>query len=218
MPFTILDVIVIVVVLISAVLAMVRGLVREVLSVASWVAAVAAAYFLYGSLLPFVRPYFDSNTVSTIVAAGVIFFVALIVASFVTMKIADVVIDSRVGAVDRSLGFFFGAARGILLLVVALLFFKWMVDPLPKWVADAKSRPMLDSLGEKLMAALPEDLEAKLREHGGSGGGTGTPETSPAPEESGDADPEPDTDAGPSNAARQGLNRLIQGGGGGAGN
>ena len=68
------------------------------------------------------------------------------------------------------------------------------------------------------MAALPEDLEAKLREHGGSGGGTGTPETSPAPEESGDADPEPDTDAGPSNAARQGLNRLIQGGGGGAGN
>jgi membrane protein required for colicin V production len=219
MPFTILDVIVIVVVLISAVLAMVRGLVREVLSVASWVAAVAAAYLFYGSLLPFVRPYFDSNTVSTIVAAGVIFFIALIVASFVTMKIADVVIDSRVGAVDRSLGFFFGAARGILLLVVALLFFKWMVDPLPKWVADAKSRPMLDTLGERLMAALPDDIEAELNKRRGGGGGSGGGTTeNPAPEESGDAVPEPDADPGPSNAARQGLNRLIQGGGGGTGN
>ena len=54
MPFAILDIVVLVVVLISAVLAMVRGFVREVLSVAAWVAAVAAAYFLYGSLLPLV--------------------------------------------------------------------------------------------------------------------------------------------------------------------
>jgi membrane protein required for colicin V production len=216
MPFTILDVIVLIVVLISAVLAMARGLVREVLSIASWVAAVAAAYFLYGSLLPLVRPYFDSNTVSTIVAAGAIFFVALIVASFVTMKIADVVIDSRVGAVDRALGFFFGAGRGLLLLVVALLFFKWLVDPLPGWVAQAKTRPMLDSLGEKLVAALPDDIEAELnkRRGGGNGGaapdaGTQTPEE--PPDESG-----ADTDAGPSTAARQGLDRLIQSGGGNA--
>ena len=70
MPLTVLDVIVIVVVLISAVLAMVRGFVREVLSVASWVAAAAAAYFLYKPVLPLVQPYIDSNTVATIVVGG----------------------------------------------------------------------------------------------------------------------------------------------------
>ena len=128
MPVTILDVIVVVVVLISAILAMVRGFVREVLSVASWVAAAAAAYFFYPHVLPLVQPYFDSNTVATIVAAAAIFFVALIVASYITMKISDFVIDSRVGAIDRVLGFVFGAVRGLLLMIVAVWFFDLLVQ------------------------------------------------------------------------------------------
>lgn len=162
MPVTVLDVIVIVVVLISAGLAMVRGFVREVLSVASWVAAAAAAYYFYKSLLPLVEPYFDNRTIAIIVSAAVIFFVALIVASYITMKISDFVIDSRVGAIDRAFGFIFGAVRGILLLVIALLFFNWLVPAPPAWVADARTKPFLDNLGEQLMAALPEDAEASL--------------------------------------------------------
>ena len=123
MSLTVLDLIVIVVVLVSATLAMVRGFVREVLSVASWLAAVGAAYLLYKPLVPLVKPYIESGTIATIVAAAVIFFIALIVASYITTKISDFVIDSRVGALDRGLGFLFGAARGLLLLVIALLFF-----------------------------------------------------------------------------------------------
>jgi len=188
MPVTVLDVIVIVVVLISAVLAMVRGFVREVLSVASWVAAAAAAYYFYKSLLPLVAPYFDNKTVAIIVSAAVIFFVALIVASYITMKISDFVIDSRVGAVDRAFGFIFGAVRGVLLLVIALLFFNWLVPAPPAWVADARTKPFLDNLGEQLMAALPEDAEATLlnRIKGvGSGGSddaadSGAPDAAPA--------------------------------------
>jgi membrane protein required for colicin V production len=34
--------------------------------------------------------------------------------SIITVKISDVVLDSRIGAVDRSLGFLCGAARGFL--------------------------------------------------------------------------------------------------------
>ena len=148
MPVTVLDVIVLVVVLISAVLAMVRGFVREVLSVASWVAAAAAAYYFYKSLLPLVEPYFDNRTIAIIVSAAAIFFVALIVASYITMKISDFVIDSRIGAIDRAFGFIFGAVRGVLLLVIALLFFNWLVPAPPAWVADARTKPFLDNLGE----------------------------------------------------------------------
>lgn len=206
MHFTILDVILIVVVLISAVLAMARGFVREVLSVASWVSAVAAAYFLYPSLLPTVQSYFDSKTVATIVSAAVIFFIALIVMSFVTMKIADFVIDSRVGAIDRALGFVFGALRGLLLVVIAVLFFDWLVQAPPGWVANAQSRPMLETLGAKLMAALPDDIEAALnRRRGGDGGDTPGSDASRTP----DDEPQ-DADPGPSRAAREGLNRLIE--------
>ncbi|MCW5695360.1 MAG: CvpA family protein [Bauldia sp.] len=165
MNFTLFDAIVLAVVLISALLAMVRGFVREVLSVASWVLAALAAFYFYESLLGVIYPnLIASETIATIVAVAVIFFVALIIATWITIRIADFVIDSRVGAVDRLLGFVFGAARGVLLLVIAFFFFSWLVplDEQPDWIANAETRPMLDNLGEQLVSVLPEDVEAML--------------------------------------------------------
>ena len=164
MPITMLDGILIGVTLFSAVLAMVRGFSREVLSVASWIAAVVAAYYFYPLLTPYLSDYIANVTVATVTSAGIIFLVALIVVSVLTMRLADLVIDSRIGALDRTLGFLFGAARGILLVAVAMLFFNWLVagPQQPVWITDAKSKPLLDSIGIQLVDLLPEDADATL--------------------------------------------------------
>ncbi len=75
------------------------------------------------------------------VSATAIFFVTLVVVSIITVKISDVILDSKVGALDRSLGFLFGAARGLLLGVVAFQFFGWLVPEKsqPEWVRTAKT-------------------------------------------------------------------------------
>jgi membrane protein required for colicin V production len=172
------------------------------------VAAVAAPDFFYKPLVPLVKPYVESGTVSTIIAAAVVFFIALIIASYITTRISDFVIDSRVGAFDRALGFVFGAARGLLLLVIALLFFSWLVQTPPSWVASARTKPMLDNLGERLMAALPEDVESSLLKRFKS------TDTDVAP--SGDiVPPSEDSSAAPADPAygsgsRQNLDQLIQ--------
>ncbi len=160
MPITIFDGIVIGVVLFSAVLAMVRGFSREVLSIVSWGGSAAAAYYLYPLLVPYAQHYTDDARIAIAGSAAVVFLIALIVISFITMRIADFIIDSRIGALDRTLGFLFGAARGLLLLVVAVAFWNWLVDPAhrPDWVNNAKSKPFLDSLVVKLESALPEQL------------------------------------------------------------
>jgi membrane protein required for colicin V production len=210
-PLTILDIVVIVVVLISATLAMVRGFVREVLSIASWLAAAAAAYFLYKPLVPLVRPYIESTPAASAIAAGAVFFIALIIASYVTTKISDFVIDSRVGAVDRALGFVFGAARGMLLMVIAVFFFGWLVDPPPTWVANAQSKPMLDDLGEKLKAALPEDIESQLQKFGSHDDDAPAPTDATPPADTGEETIAPvpgDPDYG--TTTRQNLDQLIQ--------
>jgi membrane protein required for colicin V production len=163
MPLTLLDLIVIGVTLFSALLAMVRGFSREVLAVASWAAAALAALMFYKPVMPFVQPYVNSETIATAAAAGIVFLVVLIVVTLVTMKIADFIIDSRIGALDRALGFVFGAARGVLLLVVATLFFNWLVaENQPDWIETAKSKPWLDNLGERLIAAMPEDPQGMI--------------------------------------------------------
>jgi membrane protein required for colicin V production len=160
MPITLLDGILVGFTLVSAMLAMVRGFSREVLSVVSWAAAAAAAFFFYKPVLPYVQPYVDNDKIAMAAAAGIVFIVALIVVSVITMKLADWIIDSRIGALDRTLGFLYGAARGILVVAVALLFFNWLAGAkAPAWVADAKSRPLLESIGAKLESLLPEDPE-----------------------------------------------------------
>ncbi|MBX5240808.1 CvpA family protein [Rhizobium sp. NLR22b] len=165
MPITIFDGIVIGVVLFSAVLAMVRGFSREILSIASWGGSAAAAYYLYPYLLPYAKKYTDDDRIAIAGSAAVVFLIALIVISFITMKIADFIIDSRIGALDRTLGFLFGAARGLLLMVVAVAFWNWLVDVdhRPAWVNEAKSKPFLDSMVVKLKAVLPEQFAQMIQ-------------------------------------------------------
>ncbi|MCO4319765.1 CvpA family protein [Phyllobacterium sp. 21LDTY02-6] len=191
MPITLLDGILLGITLVSAVLAMVRGFSREVLSVVSWAAAAIAAYVFFRPVVPFLTRYISNETIAQIAAAALVFIVTLIIVSIITMKIADFIIDSRIGALDRTLGFLFGAARGILLVVVAMLFFNWLVtDNQPAWVAEAKSKPMIDSLGAKLVALLPEDPEATIQRLKPGAATDAAPDSTTEPEPKEDIPPE----------------------------
>jgi membrane protein required for colicin V production len=161
MPITLLDVILLVVMLVSALLAMVRGFMREVLSIASWAAAALLTLYAYPRLKPIVLQYFSNDIVASAVTIGGVFLGTLLVVSIVTIKISDMILDSRVGALDRTLGFLFGLARGLVIVVVAYLFFDWLVPDRskPEWVLKAKSKIVLSGTGEWLKNQLPEDPE-----------------------------------------------------------
>ncbi len=162
MSVELLDIILIFLMLVSGLLAMVRGFSREVLSIGSWVVALILAFLFHKSLAPYLAQYtasFTSNEdVPLIVAGAIIFVVALILVSLITIKIADLIVDSRIGALDRTLGFIFGAARGFLLVTVVTLFAEFLIsEQVPTWVTDAKSKPMIDSVGQSIINAIPED-------------------------------------------------------------
>jgi membrane protein required for colicin V production len=165
MPISILDLVVIGVVLMSALLAAVRGFTREVLAIVAWVAAAAAAWFLHPLLLPYVKQHIANPTVSLVAAIGGLFIVTLIVVSIITVKISDLILDSKIGALDRTLGFVFGAARGLLICVVGWVFLAWLVQgKMPEWASAARSRPMLENTGNALVAMLPDNPEGLLKQ------------------------------------------------------
>jgi membrane protein required for colicin V production len=147
------------VILISALLAMVRGFTREVLAIASWAAAAVAAIYLHPMVEPYLvgYPYMDKENVRPLAAMAIIFLVTLVLVSIVTVKLSDLVLDSKIGALDRSLGFVFGAARGFLLCVIAFMFFQWLVQgDEPAMSKNARMRPVMIETGEKLIAMLPD--------------------------------------------------------------
>lgn len=153
------------VVLISALLATMRGFTREILSLATWAGSAIIAWYVYDNYPNFARGYIAEQTFADIATIVGTFFICLIVLHLLTMKIADIVVDSKIGPLDRSLGFAFGGLRGLLLAVIAMIFASWLFgDGLPNWVKNAKTRPMLNSLGDDLVSALPDDLENQINQ------------------------------------------------------
>lgn len=163
-----------VLVLISAVLATARGLTREVLSLVTWAGSAAIAVYMWKYHPEIARGFIAEKHVADAATVVVTFIVALIVLHLITMRIADFVVDSRVGALDRALGFVFGVLRGVLIAIVVVIFGLFLIpDPssLPAWASKSKSLPFLTQAGNTLIAALPQGLENQvngLLKHGGS--------------------------------------------------
>ena len=152
-----------VLVLISAILATARGLTREVLSLATWAGSAAIAIYMWLYHPEIARGYIAEQLVADIATVVVTFIVALIILHLITMRIADFVVDSKIGPLDRTLGFVFGAARGILIAVVLVVFGQWLLgESLPPWAANSKSLPFFTNLGNSLIAALPPNLEQQV--------------------------------------------------------
>ena len=128
---TIIDGAVIAIVLISGILAFARGFMRELTSIAGWVGAAVVAYFLAPRAeslmyeIPLLNGLIDQSCNLAMMAAfAIVFVIALIVLSLFAPLLASVVRGRAIGTVDKGLGFLFGLARGVLLVVVALFVYE----------------------------------------------------------------------------------------------
>ena len=162
MPISWLDVILIIIMLVSGFLAMVRGFTREVLSIFSWAVAAVAALYLTPKYWQTVESYFPSPAFAQIGFAAGVFIITLIVVSLITFRISDRVLDSRVGALDRTMGFIFGLARGFLLVAIVFILFSALARDQPTWITEAKSYPILKQTQVAIELLMPLNPEQYL--------------------------------------------------------
>jgi len=163
MPVTLLDIFLLVVMLISGLLAMIRGFMREVLSIAAWGIAALVTVYAFPKASALAQQYVGNEMASKGVAIVGVFLITLLVISIITVRISDMILDSRVGALDRTLGFLFGLGRGFLIVVIAYTFFDWFVPAKkPDWIQNSKSLVVLKESGDWLKRQLPEDPEGTI--------------------------------------------------------
>jgi membrane protein required for colicin V production len=167
MPFEILDLILGGIMLLSGLLALTRGFTREVLSLISWGMAAAAGLFaaFNPNLVALAEEYVQSDTIAKIGVGGGVFLIVLIVLSMISVRIADWVLDSAAGPFDRTFGLIYGLGRGLLLVVIAYLFYVWLVPPENRedWVRNARSLAMIEQTGVFVTDFLPVDIRDTLR-------------------------------------------------------
>jgi membrane protein required for colicin V production len=170
MPVQWLDVILIVIMLISAFLAMLRGLTREMLSIMSLALAALAALLAWSTYHDRAKELVGSETLGSALLVVIVFTIVLVVVSIVTIRLADRVLDSRIGAIDRTLGFVFGLIRGLIIVAVAfeLAVHFWQKEGMPPWVTKARSLPMIESTGNAMLRLLPDNPASWFQNKGAS--------------------------------------------------
>jgi len=223
----VVDIAILAVLLLSALAAFSRGIVREVLAVASWIVAIFAVVYLLAPLRPFLRQYITYNLAADIITGAVIFVVALAICATLSSYLSRNIRSSAMGAIDRSLGLLFGLARGVVLVCLAYMLMAWVMPvekERPAWLQQARSMPMVASAAEYLRSLVPADMlqrgtasaesvrrgvedavgvGQRLQDTGGAGG----PPPPPAPPNNA----APNDPSGYKDSERKDLNRLFQG-------
>ena len=162
MPVNGLDLAVIIILLLSAILAFLRGFVHEVLSIAAWVVAVFAVVYGLPIGQPLARDLIPNTLFADIAAAVIIFLVTLVICSILTKMMAKTIQASALNNLDRSLGFVFGLARGLLIFGAVLIVLDWVYndDARPDWVESAKTLPVIEATSDLMMDLMPEGFMA----------------------------------------------------------
>jgi membrane protein required for colicin V production len=157
-----------------------------------------------------------------VISAVGIFIVAYAVSAAFTSRWSGGLMDlhERAELLDRTLGFIFGLARGLLIVTVAYLFFAWLVpnpDDQPDWIRTARTKPAVESTAALLFSLAPQPGSGTTRQE------TAPPRASaPAPrQEAAPAPAQPrqtapdsgaDRENGPgyNPSERRGLDRLFE--------
>lgn len=165
---TILDYIYVGVILASTVWATIRGGVYETIATLSWVAAAVAARFASPVLDTWLQAWFklSESTVGTLVASYfVVFFAILMLVGFFNQKLRDRIQESMMKVTDHTLGVIFGIVRGIVVMGIVYWIALWYYSDapfLPPWIADARTRPVMQLTAVKLDQWFVPGPENKL--------------------------------------------------------
>ena len=154
---TVLDYIYVAVVIISTIWATVRGGIYETIATVSWVVAAFAARFISPYLDGLLQNWFKlpNSTVVTLVASYfIVFFVILVVVGIINQKLRERIQDSVLSVTDKTLGVIFGIIRSVIVMGFVYWGMLWYYSDvprgLPQWIAEARTRPVMQLTAVKL--------------------------------------------------------------------
>jgi len=152
---TIFDYLVIFVLAASVIIGVVRGLVKEVLSLLSWVIALVAANAYAAPLAQMLPPAVPGDVLRLIIA-----FLALFIGARILMGLLSLALDALIDAgglslIDRTLGMVFGAARGLVIVLAAVILCEMTSLPKQDFWKHAVLSPYAETGARMVLPYLP---------------------------------------------------------------
>lgn len=151
-PLTAADFAVLGILLVSGLFATYRGFLNETLSIVAYAVAAVGAVVMAPLLKPLAQSLVGPDWLAYGLSLVGLFLVLLIPLSFVSFKISESVQGSPIGPLDRSLGFVFGVARGLVVVGAAYLVFSLLAPAKdhPEWIKEARLLPVVKGTADVL--------------------------------------------------------------------
>ncbi|WP_211441072.1 CvpA family protein [Collimonas humicola] len=160
---TIFDYLVLFVLLCSVVISTLRGLVKEVLSLASWVIALIVANAYGQNLAELLPDAIPGNVTRLIVAFLALFIGVRLLMMLLSMALDAVIKASGLGLVDHGLGVVFGLARGLVIVLAAVLVCGATAIPRQPFWRDAMLSPLAETAARTAIPYLPGEFASHLK-------------------------------------------------------
>lgn len=163
------DIIVLAIVGVAAIGGFARGIVQEVLSLASWILALFAIHYLHTPFYELLRDYMGPGTAVAVLAFAILLLVPYAAMKLIAGRIGEASRNSILGPIDRVLGFGFGAIKGTLIVVLGFSLLVlgydtvWGVAGRPAWMTTARTYPVINASADSLVQMI-EDRRARLRD------------------------------------------------------
>lgn len=164
MTFTAFDYVVLAIVLVSVVISIWRGLVREVVSILAWIAAIWVAIRYTVPLADTVLASAISNPSARYATAFVVVFIGTVfVLELIGVLLAKLMRAAGLAFADRLLGAVFGVARGALLAWVLVLIAGLTSLPQQPWWHESSLAAPLSTSVLAARPLLPIEVAKRLK-------------------------------------------------------
>jgi len=164
LPINIADAAILATLLLAAIFGFIWGFVKGVLTISGWVGSVFLTLYSFPHLKPYAREFVPNLLIADILTGSVFFILCLVILSYITHAISIKVKASALGALDRTLGIFFGIAGAVVIVGILWLVFVQFVSPEdhPEAIRDAKLLPIVEASGEFVARLTPPDMQENL--------------------------------------------------------
>jgi membrane protein required for colicin V production len=129
------------IVVISALISLKRGFVKEALSLMTWIIAGVVAWMFGAGLSLYLVDYIQTPSARVIASCTILFIATLLVGAMVNFLLGELIRVTGLSGTDRFLGMVFGAARGGLLVVIAVGLLSLGPVQQDQWWQDSKLLP-----------------------------------------------------------------------------
>lgn len=156
------DMAILAVILISALISLVRGFVKESISLATWILAGFIALSYYLVLADLLQPYIDSPTIAQVAGFAVLFLSTLIVGAIINYMVSQLVTKTGLSGTDKTLGVVFGAARGVLIVSMIVLFAGLTPMPSESWWQESLMVDHFLKVAVWIKDFMPQDVASRF--------------------------------------------------------